>query len=94
MAAYLKPSDFDFHSFQVGHATVGAIAVVGATFTSGEVAIDGQDRTSFTAVKNIEYLNVTFRPVSVGAKIARVKVLIESDGPPYWIYANLQGIGI
>jgi hypothetical protein len=89
----LSPSSYNFGAVQVSQSSGTSFSVNGHSFTSAEVSIDGQDRASFSASKNGQQINVTFQPGSRGAKIARLKVLIESDGPPYFIFASLQGQG-
>jgi hypothetical protein len=93
MSTSLSPASHDFGSIRVGQASNSQFAVIGHNFTNGEVSIDGQDRASFSAVKAGQSIDVTFAPVNRGAKVARLKVFIESDGPPYWISSSLQGTG-
>jgi hypothetical protein len=94
MSASLSPNSHDFGNVSVGQSRASSFSVTGASFTGGEVTIDGQDRASFYAAKQDSNIDVTFTPGNQGTKVARLKVLIQSSGSPYWIQASLQGNGV
>lgn len=68
----------------------------------GPVAIDGQDRGSFSFNANYAgnvnsgsnvNISIKMAPAHQGALVARVKIEVNKPDP-YWIYASLSGKGL